>query len=206
MGTFGSLAKAVAKTPAFKMAVGGAVLGGVGGAVWDYDSRAGTGAMVGAAAGLGLMARGKGLGILRSGSASFREGAMRALPGIVGGGAIGALTGPTDSTLANIGLGAIAGGGGSALGARFGGGFASKYKHNRMAIGKMGIKHGYAGTMPGGKVYAGVRLNSGRKIGMPAMSTKTIGATASALFAPHAAHALIGSSRKEKQQNSLNRY
>lgn len=203
---FGAAMKWGAKQPAVYMAAGGAALGGVAGSVWNYEAggRAGAwnGFMAGAATGIAMST---GRGAWKLGRAGAARMASNAIPGAIGGGVAGAIFGPSDSTMANIGMGALAGAAGYAIGGRMGSHFANKYSHARMPVGKMGIRHAFAGTMPGGNVYGGVRLSSGRKFG-GSLSTATIGGTASALFAPAAAHALVGRSRQDKSQNTFNRY
>jgi hypothetical protein len=190
---------------------GGAIAGGVGGAVWDYESRAGQGAMLGAGLAVGA-------GVLFSGGrGAFRMAGLRKLAhrgdekaikqfglmtgrlatGAIAGGAIGAFAGPTDSTMANIAMGATAGAGGAVLGARLGARIGSRFTQRGNLYG--GIAHG--GAVGTAQLYAG-RMG-GRSM---QISTATIGASATALFAPAAAHAMIGGSRREKRMNSFNRY
>ena len=172
------------------------------------------GALGGAAVGLGG-------GILTSGGrAAFKEVAMSeglratgkaALGNAAIGAGLGLFLGPTDSTLLNIGMGAIAGAaggvGGRALGKRYmPTGVYSKHMYWRgrgggtaFFTGRRGPQRGYGRLTLSG--YRGEGATRGISFGV---SSATIGATAAGLFAPAAGHILLGASRSKKTQAVLN--
>jgi hypothetical protein len=186
----------------------GAAIGEAGGRVWDYEGRGLQGALAGAAI-VGAAVTGRGISRLgRTGMKTLSKQGYLVSNMALGAG-IGAVAGPTDSTLANITYGAMGGAAGGLMGARIG---------SRMAAGfKMGPRGLYGGLAAGGNVrsphvYFGKLAGPGT--GMidkfatrgRRLSTAHIGGTATALFAPAAAHGLIGGSRRDKSMNKFNRY
>lgn len=197
----GRLAHSAAKSPYVRntalvsgLSMGGLAAGSLGGQVWDARGRGGTGAAIGAGVGLSILGvRG---GFARAGASML---SARGLGGAAVGGAMGAFAGPTDSTMANIAMGAGAGMGGAVLGARLG----SRMKFGYGGLGQKGF---WATTPSVGNRSASFQIGMmGGRHSMK-LTTAAIGAGTSALFAPAAAHAMIGGSRRDKRQNSFNRY
>jgi hypothetical protein len=184
-----------------KRVIGGGAIGGVMGAVagsaWDYNPSGGfvTGAMLGAAGGAAMGSRAVGITGFKDTAKATSRYLGRHGAGMAVGGVIGGMTGPSDSTFANIGMGVSAG-----------------------LIGSMGSRYLAPMIGPrarsfsiGGGNFGTVGLYN-RKVGLSigkfdkSMSVGALGAGASALFAPHMAHGLIGMTRRDKKQNSFNRY
>jgi len=190
----------------------GAGVGIIGGAVWDYEGRGMQGAMAGA--GLAMAARG-GIGAMRMGFSGAKSalGTMAKQGHVVSnmaiGAGIGGFTGPSDSTVANMGFGAMAGATGGVLGARLGSRIGNRFAINSKNM-YVGHNLGAAGRGPNltmGKLGArkGSMIDKFSIQGR-SLSTAHIGGTATALFAPAAAHALIGGSRRDKSMNQFNKY
>jgi len=186
-------------------ALGGAAIGAVGGSVWDYESRAGSGALAGLAFGATVLGGPLAVrGGIRTARQISKQGFSSALNagtvGAMAGGVAGGLFGPYDSTIANITTGAAAGFGGATLATRLGRHLGPRFKRIGQA-GYVGIAHGGAVKSP--MFYAGW---GGRSFsaGMGAIGAGA--GTASSLFVPAVAHAMIGGSRRDKRQTSLNRY
>lgn len=184
--------------------IGGAA-GKYGGLAWDRKSRESRGQAIGfkvgaTMAGAGLFASG-GLGRAAKGGLNLMQKehqAGRLIGSAIAGGAVGGLMGPSDSTLANVAMGASAGIMGAGLLART----ASWNKITK----KKGLK---TGTAFG--IRSSVMMHKGRLMGRiggfkTGVHMSRISAGGSSLFATTAAHGMIGSSRRNKKQNSLNKY
>jgi hypothetical protein len=196
--------------------VGGSAAGAMYGTAWDYDPIGGAiaGAKAGAMIGMGLGARtmyksgtfgSMAKGAAAKGAASYKAGNLLA-PGLIGAG-VGAMTGPSDSTFSNIMMGAAAGIGGSKA-VRMGSN-ALGFRHFSMNLTtpKLGTARGFMGSRGNGSLYAGIKTYGNvHKKYEKSISVGKLGAGTGALFAPHAAHGLIGGSRRDKSQNQLNRY
>lgn len=184
----------------------GAMIGGVGGAVWDDENRSGAGAAFAGKAGAAAYLAYKSFKV---GPAGFKKMGMAAgLPSMVIGGVVGAMTGPTDSLVANTALGAIGGVGGAMIGRNLG-----KHGVGKMSMNKQtGLYSGITALKSGPAFMVGKHAGTGKgrwdKFAFKgrAVSTAHVGATAGALFTPHIAHGLIGRSREDKGQNSFNKY